>query len=202
MSFHGLAETSDRSACVTSDPSGSRRSSRRCAESTTSSRPSGRKSMHIGNDGTVAITWWLPSAPSAITWFAPQSENQTRPSCQRGDSPNTMPSIRTSGALTTFLPLLDNGIDQDRRRNSSRISGKPAISVVGAGLGCASPLQMGCWLTAATRDVEFAERGPGQFVCSNAVGPPTQPGRLGGAILARPELTDGILTADRDRLSF
>src|SRR5258706_9938700 len=113
-----------------------------------------------------------------------------------------MPSIRTSGALTTFLPLLDNGIDQDRRRNSSRISGKPAISVVGAGLGCASPLQMGCWLTAATRDVEFAERGPGQFVCSNAVGPPTQPGRLGGAILARPELTDGILTADRDRLSF
>ena len=39
----------------TSDPSGSRRSNRRCAESTTSNRPSGRKSMHIGNDATSAI---------------------------------------------------------------------------------------------------------------------------------------------------
>src|SRR5260221_10421915 len=112
MSFHGLAETSDRSACVTSDPSGSRRSSRRCAESTTSSRPSGRKSMHIGNDGTVAITWWLPSAPSAITWFAPQSENQSRPSCQRGDSPNTPPSIRTSAAPILSLLLADGLVRQ------------------------------------------------------------------------------------------
>src|SRR6478672_4372189 len=105
MSFHGLVETSDRSACVTSDPSGSRRSSRRCAESTTSSRPSGRKSMHIGKDATVAITSWLPSVPSAITWFAPQSENQSRPSCQRGDSPNTTPSSRTSAAPTLSLLL-------------------------------------------------------------------------------------------------
>ena len=48
----------------------------------------------------------LPSASSAITWCAPESENQTRPSCQRGDSPNTTPSIRTSGAPTAFLPLL------------------------------------------------------------------------------------------------
>src|SRR5260221_6718680 len=112
MSFHGLAETSDRSAWVTSDRSGSRRSSRRCAESTTSSRPSGRKSMHIGNDGTVAITWWLPSAPSAITWFAPQSENQSRPSCQRGDSPNTTPSIRTSAAPILSLLLADGLVRQ------------------------------------------------------------------------------------------
>ena len=41
--------------------------------------------MHIGNDATVTTTWWLPSMPSAITWFAPQSENHSRPSCQRGD---------------------------------------------------------------------------------------------------------------------
>src|SRR6266851_3309801 len=107
MSFHGLVETPDRSACVASDPSGSRRSSRRCAESTTSSRPSGRKSMHIGNDATVTTTSWLPSVPSAITWFAPQSENQSRPSCQRGDSPNTTPSIRTSPAPTLSLLLAD-----------------------------------------------------------------------------------------------
>ena len=56
MSFHGFSETAASSAWVTIEPSGSRRSTRRCAESTTSSRPSGRKSMHIGNDGTLATT--------------------------------------------------------------------------------------------------------------------------------------------------
>ena len=50
--------------------------------------------MHIGNDGTVT-NLGLPSASSTITWLAPQSENQTRPSCQRGDSPKTTPSIST-----------------------------------------------------------------------------------------------------------
>ena len=40
---------------------------------------------------------------SAITWCAPQPENQTRPSCQRGDSPNTTPSIRTLGAPKVTL---------------------------------------------------------------------------------------------------
>ena len=65
--------------------------------------------MHIGNDGTVTTTSWLPSALSAITWFAPQSANQTRPSCHRGDSPNTMPSMRTSGVLTGCLLRLVPG---------------------------------------------------------------------------------------------
>jgi hypothetical protein len=51
--------------------------------------------MHIGNDRTVTTTSWPPSVSRAITWLAPQSENQTRPSCQRGDSPNTTPSIKT-----------------------------------------------------------------------------------------------------------
>src|SRR5258706_13895830 len=68
--------------------------------------------MHIGNDGTVAITWWLPSAPSAITWFAPQSANHSRPSCQRGDSPNTTPSIRTSGMPILSLLLADGLVTQ------------------------------------------------------------------------------------------
>ena len=66
-SFHGFSEKGARSAWVTIDPSGSRRSSRRRAESTTSSRPSGRKSMHIGNDGTLTITSERPSGSSAIT---------------------------------------------------------------------------------------------------------------------------------------
>src|SRR3984893_5571729 len=119
MSFHGLVETPDRSACVTSDPPGSRRSSRRCAESTTSSRPSGRKSMHMGNDATVTTTSWLPSMPSAITWFAPQAENQSRPLCQRGDSPNTTPSIRTSAAPTLSLLLADGLVRQTAPRSGT-----------------------------------------------------------------------------------
>src|SRR5215471_1536452 len=120
MSFHGLSEMTERSACWTSDPSGSRRSSRFRAESTTSSRPSGRKSMHIGNDSTVATTSWPPPGSSAITLFAPQSENHRRPSCQRGDSPKTTPSIRTSGPLTAFsLGSGGTGIDRVPPRKSS-----------------------------------------------------------------------------------
>jgi predicted NBD/HSP70 family sugar kinase len=67
MSFHGFSEMAARLAWVTIDPSGSRRSNRRCAESTTSKRPSGRKSMHIGNDATWAMTSWPPLGSSAIT---------------------------------------------------------------------------------------------------------------------------------------
>jgi len=51
--------------------------------------------MHIGNDSTLTTILWPPWGSSAITWCAPQSENQTRPSCQRGDSPNEIPSINT-----------------------------------------------------------------------------------------------------------
>src|SRR5260221_11658626 len=114
MAFHGLVEPPDRSGCVASDPSGSRRSSRRCAESTTSSRPSGRKSMHIGNDATVTTTSWLPSVPSAITWFAPQSETQSRPPCRGGASPTTPPPISTSPAPTWSLLLADRLGKADR----------------------------------------------------------------------------------------
>ncbi len=53
---------------VTIEPSCSRRKSRRCAESTTSDRPSRRKSMHIGNDATLTTTSWTPSGSNAITW--------------------------------------------------------------------------------------------------------------------------------------
>jgi len=53
--------------------------------------------------------------PSAITWFAPQSENQRRPSCQRGDSPNTMPSIRTSAAPTLTSPSRRSPGNADRQ---------------------------------------------------------------------------------------
>ena len=57
--------------------------------------------------------------PSAITWFAPQSENQSRPSCQRGDSPNTTPSIRTSAAPTLSLLLADGLVGQTAPRSGT-----------------------------------------------------------------------------------
>ena len=52
--------------------------------------------MHIGNELTSASTLGAPPAATEKTRPAPQSENHNRPSCQRGDSPNTMPSITTS----------------------------------------------------------------------------------------------------------
>jgi hypothetical protein len=65
----------------------------------------------------------LPSVPSASTWFAPQSENQSRPSCQRGDSPDTTPSIRTSAAPGRVrVPRDHRGRDCGRRGDGNRAS--------------------------------------------------------------------------------
>lgn len=51
--------------------------------------------MHIGNEATSASTVWLPSGATETTRPAPQSDNHSRPLRQRGDSPNTMPSVNT-----------------------------------------------------------------------------------------------------------
>src|SRR5215211_8207469 len=122
MSFQGFVDTGPRSACDTSDPSNSRRSTRRSADDTTSSRPSGKKSMHIGNEATSASTVGEPSAATEMTRPAPQSENHSRSSRQRGDSPNTMPSISTSMGEETLLDARTHRRDRtsysrDHRRN-------------------------------------------------------------------------------------
>ena len=81
-----------RSAWVTSEPSGSRRRTAPPRPDTTSSRPSGSQSMQNGKvDGTRAMTSLSPSRSTAMISCAPQSENHSRPSCQRGDSPNARP---------------------------------------------------------------------------------------------------------------
>src|SRR5215208_1747884 len=122
MSFQGFVDTGPRSACDTSDPSDSRRSTRRSADDTTSSRPSGKKSMHIGNEATSASTVGEPSAATEMTRPAPQSESHSRSSRQRGDSPNTMPSISTSMGEETLLDARTHRRDRtsysrDHRRN-------------------------------------------------------------------------------------
>src|SRR5215211_3287667 len=68
-----------------------------------SRRPSGSQSMQNGNEGTRTMTSLSPSRSTATTSCVPQSENQRRSSCQRGDSPNAMPVIRICGSGTYVL---------------------------------------------------------------------------------------------------
>src|SRR5829696_6926417 len=103
MSFQGWSERPLRSVWVTSDPSGSRRSRSPSRADTISRRPSGSQSMQNGNAGMRTMTSLLPSRLTAMTSCAPQSENQRRSSCQRGDSPNTMPVIRVCSSATYLL---------------------------------------------------------------------------------------------------
>jgi hypothetical protein len=58
--------------------------------------------MHIGKEATAASTRGVPPAAMEKTFPAPQSETQSRPSRQRGDSPNTMPSMSTSMTSQTM----------------------------------------------------------------------------------------------------
>src|SRR6266581_296961 len=81
MSFHLWLERPVRSAWVPS-------------------APSGRKPIHNGNDGTRTMTSLWPSRSTAMTSCAPQSENQRRSSCHRGDSPNARPLIRICSSGT------------------------------------------------------------------------------------------------------
>src|SRR5918997_93060 len=97
ISFHASARL-DRSACLTIEPSGSRRVS---SLPVTSRRPSGSQSIDQPRPpGPCATTSLLPSRSTATISSVPQWANQSRPSCQRGDSPITRSLNRTwvSGA--------------------------------------------------------------------------------------------------------
>src|SRR6267154_1256392 len=85
-----------RSACMTRDPSGSRRSSRPSGEETITRRPSGSQSVHSGSDFTRAITSLWPVRSTASTSPADQSEKYSRSPCHRGDStsPRPVSSVR------------------------------------------------------------------------------------------------------------
>jgi hypothetical protein len=81
--------------------------------------------MHIGNDATVATHLVAAVGAERDHLVRAPVENQRRPSCQRGDSPNTTPSIRTSAAPTLSLLLADGLVKADRAglRNSSHAAG-------------------------------------------------------------------------------
>src|SRR5829696_3093791 len=99
MSFQGRSEMLPSSAWVDSEPSGSPRRSRASWPATTSRLPSGSQSMQNGTVvGTRTITSLLPSRSTARISCVPQLENQSRYSCQRGDSPIARPPSKTCGS--------------------------------------------------------------------------------------------------------
>jgi hypothetical protein len=100
-----ISARAPRSAWVTSEPSGSRRSSVASGPETSSIRPSGNQSIDSGTvlAGSCATTSDWPSASTASTSPTPQFANQKRSSCQRADSPNARPVSRTSGLTTGDL---------------------------------------------------------------------------------------------------
>src|SRR5829696_9666092 len=113
MSVQGCSERLLRSVWVTSDPSGSQRSRSRSRAETISRRPSGSQSMQNGNDGMRTMTSLLPSRSTAMSSCAPQSANQRRSPCQRGDSPNTMPVIKVCSSGTYLLLFSGTWVKQD-----------------------------------------------------------------------------------------
>src|SRR5205807_2635797 len=99
-----------KSAWVTSSPPDSLRSSSPWREETSSKRPSGSQSKHMGKDEklTLTMTSLLPSRLTTRISCAPQSATHRRPSCHRGDSPNARPVNRvcTSGIVDSFSRCL------------------------------------------------------------------------------------------------
>src|SRR5438045_9497670 len=106
MSLHGYLARPGRSAWVARDPSGSRRSRRPARAETMSMLPSGSQPVPIGMAGTAATTSRRPAASTATTSPAPMSDSQSRPSCQRGDSPIARPVV----SVCIGVPFLDPGV--------------------------------------------------------------------------------------------
>ena len=96
ISFQGCSEYDASSAYGVAEPSAATRITRASEPNTTSNVPSGSQSKQNGNDGIRATTSHVPSASTASSSPAIQSERCSRPSCQRGDSPIAMPVVRIS----------------------------------------------------------------------------------------------------------
>src|SRR5262249_42662492 len=71
-------------------------------------RSSGSQSTQHGKAGASRTTSLSPSRSTAMISGGPQSENQSRPSCQRGCSPNWTFVISTSTSVTATPPRAEN----------------------------------------------------------------------------------------------
>src|SRR2546421_4068728 len=113
-----------RSAYVTREPSGSRRSSRPSGEETITRWPSGSHAVHNGSDRTRAITSLWPPRSTASTSPADQSEKYSRSPCHRGDStsPRPVSSVRIPVRPIAILSAVGSAYDcrhpVDERRSA------------------------------------------------------------------------------------
>src|ERR1700745_340790 len=112
-----------RSACVTREPSGSRRSSRPSGEETITRWPSGSQAVHSGSDFTRAITSLWPPRSTASTSPADQSEKYSRSPCQRGDSTSPRPVSSVFMLVSPPCPgsLVPPHLDATALPDSSRL---------------------------------------------------------------------------------
>src|SRR5580765_1569526 len=108
MSFQLLLASRSRSAYVASTPSGSLRKSD--VPETTTRRPSSSQSMQKGYESTRTTTLFVFSRLTPMISRAPQSHNQRRPRCQRGDSGNARSVMKTRGSLARA-----SGLELDKR---------------------------------------------------------------------------------------
>ena len=99
MSLQWNVASSPRSACATNVPSISRRMSLRSCMDTTRRRPSGSQPRPEGSCSTRAMRSSWPLGVRAQTQPSCMSENQRRPSCQRGPSVKQKPSATTSTSV-------------------------------------------------------------------------------------------------------
>src|SRR5262249_37846691 len=83
---------------------------------TTSMRPSGSQSTQHGKAGAARTTSLSPSRLTAMISGGPQSENQSRRSCQRGCSPNWTFVISISSSVTATAPQEENPAQSLRYR--------------------------------------------------------------------------------------
>src|SRR4051795_4480627 len=123
MSLQPYDESGVRSAYGARVPSSSSVSNACSVLETSTSRPSGRKSKHIGSDWCSTTTSVTP-ASSTVTMRPPvQSLNHSRPSCHRGDSTRPKPEHRTSMRACSHHPPVGapGGCGADRRRGSSHL---------------------------------------------------------------------------------
>ena len=100
MSLQWNAATPASSAWTTRLPSGSCRSRRRSCIDTISSRPSGSQPSPEGQLGDLGDGLGRTPVAGSIanTTWACMSDSHSRPSCQRGPSPNAKPSAITVGS--------------------------------------------------------------------------------------------------------
>ena len=85
------------------------------------SRSAWSQSIQIGKPSTWACTVWsLPSGLTLMTSPSIQSQNQRRPSCQRGDSPKATSSTTNRGFAVTRVRLANRTVAPERHRCRAR----------------------------------------------------------------------------------